>query len=190
MPLLEVNGLVAFRDGRALFSPITFAVARGESALITGDNGIGKTTLLNCIAGTYRDWSGQILRQSSRLSYFAQQSDCVRTLTLSQCAALTVGYSRERYNWLLQALELSNISSRLFALLSGGEIQRARLLLAMLRDHDLLLLDEPFTNVDGSARAGLSRLLDQQSKERATVLVEHETLVSLSQIKTYELRRA
>jgi ABC-type nitrate/sulfonate/bicarbonate transport system ATPase subunit len=86
---------------------------------------------------------------------------------------LVVGYDRARYERLLEVLHLTLEADRLPSLLSGGELQKTRLLLALLRRHDVLLLDEPFANIDDESRAALSVELESVRSTRAIVLVSH-----------------
>lgn len=174
MPLLSVSQFVAYRRGAALFSPTNFSLGVGESALITGENGTGKTTLLECIAGLYCDWTGEI-RGSHRaqISYLQQTPHCVRTLPLSSIARLVVGFTERRYEELLCGLKLEDKKNDLMSVLSGGELQRARLLLTLLRRHLVLLLDEPFANLDDQSRSAINCELEKTRSSRATVVVTH-----------------
>jgi len=174
MPLLSVDALVAYRRGAALFSPTSFDLDLGDSAIIRGDNGVGKTTLLECIAGLYRDWTGAIRGDlRGQISYLQQAPQGIRTLSLSDAARLVVGFAVGPYTELVEKLKLESHTDKLLSILSGGELQRARLLLALLRRHRILLLDEPFANLDHESRDAITGVLDSTAPFRATLVVTH-----------------
>ena len=173
MPLLRVTNLVAYRGGHALFAPVTFSVELGECLRITGGNGAGKTTLLDCIAGLYSDWKGNIQKPVGQVSYFQQASQYVRTLSLANVSRLVCGFNEVRYNYLTNSLGLRDHQQYFLSLLSGGELQRALLLLALLRTHTVLLLDEPFANIDKESCQAIAAELGRTKGNRATVIVTH-----------------
>jgi len=148
-------------------------VCRSEIAVVHGPNGIGKSTLLDCLSTRYVNWTGSISCPRNAYSYLPQSPQHPQTAPLSKIAPLVIGYKHNRYNHLLDVLDLTRVADRLPALLSGGELQRTRLLLALLRSHDILLLDEPFANMDARCRASLSVELERTRSSRATVLISH-----------------
>ena len=171
--LVSAADIIAFRNGRPLFAPFRFEVRRGEIAVIRGGNGLGKTTLLDCFAGRYFDWSGRLSCPRQSVSYLPQDPQHPTTVPLSQLAGLTIGYEKARYEHLLGLLNLTSEAEKLPSVLSGGELQKTRLLLAFLRKHDVLLLDEPFANIDDHCRTALYNELQRTRENRATVLVSH-----------------
>ena len=87
MPVLSVMKLVAYRHGDPLFCQANFTLELGDCMMLTAGNGVGKTTLLDCVAGLYHDWSGTILKPKGQVSYFQQTSQYVRTLPFESCAS-------------------------------------------------------------------------------------------------------
>jgi ABC-type multidrug transport system ATPase subunit len=172
MPLLSVNQVVAYRRADPLFGPATFDVEKGQFAFITGSNGVGKTTLLDCIAGIYRNWDG-LIQGTELVSYCLQGVHFPRTLSLSRVAHLIAGFDQIRYEDLLEKLALKAEQHKLLSLMSGGELQRAKLLIAMLQRHSVLLLDEPFANLDSASYEAIVSELDRTSDQRSTVIVSH-----------------
>jgi heme exporter protein A len=193
MSILKVDNLVAYRRG-PIFKPASFSLVSGEVLRLTGTNGAGKTTLLECLVGGYRNYSGRIERRGTSVSYLPQLDACVHSLSLVECAVMTVGFDKSKYGVLVSSLALSGSQNKPLALLSGGERQRARLVLALLRRHTLLVLDEPFANVDGeSKRIGLSLILKASHGSSATIIVEHTEQLGSDlpkRLQTYELRSA
>ena len=190
MHLLRINRFVAYRQQVPLFASVSFDMEPGDLLCITGENGVGKTTLLECIAGLYHNWQGDVVIPEGLVSYFQQNSDYVRTLPLSRLARLVDGFDAKKYCDLLSNLDLAHKENRLLALLSGGELQRARILLALLRRHKVLLLDEPFANVDKSSCSAIAAELERTRSQRATIIVTHPRDahdISIKGIKRYDL---
>jgi biotin transport system ATP-binding protein len=173
MPLLDVDKLVAYRSDYALFVPVSFSVSWGDCLRITGGNGLGKTTLLDSIAGLYCNWTGKIQVPKGHVSYLQQAPQYVRTLSLARLSRLIQGFDEHRYNELVENLGLQEHQNDLLALLSGGELQRARLLFSLLRRHTVLLLDEPFANIDLPSCRAIAAELDRTRSRRATLIVTH-----------------
>lgn len=172
--LVSSSHLVAYRKGKPLFAPFTMEVRRGDIAVIRGRNGVGKSTLLNCLSRQYLDLTGHV-DCSRALSYLPQGQHHPQTVCLSELAPLVIGYNNKRYQNLLGLLGIcSSVETTLPSLLSGGELQRVRLLLAMLRSHEVLFLDEPFANLDESSRMRISEELKTSRSCRATVLISHQ----------------
>jgi|ERR1035441_6470642 ABC-type Mn2+/Zn2+ transport system ATPase subunit len=192
MPLLSVDKVVAYRSDYALFVPASFSVDMGDCLRITGGNGLGKTTLLDSIAGLYWNWSGRIQRPKRQVSYLQQAALYVRTLSLSRLSRLIPGFDERRYSELVENLGLKEVQNDLLALVSGGELQRARLLLSLLRPHTVLLLDEPFANIDMPSCQAIMAELDRTRSGRATLIVTHPQDAHGSLLRgcpQYELRR-
>jgi ABC-type Mn2+/Zn2+ transport system ATPase subunit len=193
MPVLSLTNVVAYRRGDPLFSQATFELELGDCMMLSAGNGTGKTTLLDCVADLYHDWSGAIHRPRGQISYLQQTSQYVRTLPLSRVARLVDGFEEKRYQELLTMLDLCSKSDEILALLSGGELQRARLLLTLLRRHRLLLLDEPFANVDPTSCRAIVTQLEKTRSVRAALIVTHprdaHNIVIQGSMR-YELRRS
>ena len=172
--LVSSSNLVAYRKGKPLFAPFTIEMRKGDIAVIRGRNGVGKSTLLNCLSRQYFDLTGY-RECSGTVSYLPQGQHHPQTVCLLEIAPLVIGYTQHRYQNLLDLLGIrSCIETRLPSLLSGGELQRVRLLLAMLRSHEVLFLDEPFANLDESSRKRISEELIQSRSCRATMLISHQ----------------
>lgn len=172
-PLVSSTDLVAYRNGRALFAPFTMNLYKGDVSVIRGSNGSGKSTLLSCFTRQYFDFSGSF-DCCQMMSYLPQGLQHPRTICLADLAPLVVGYDVENYHRLLDVFDISlRLQTKLPTLLSGGQIQRIRMLLAMLRSHEVLLLDEPFANIDRASCEQISEELRQSRSTRATVLISH-----------------
>ncbi|HYL06478.1 MAG TPA: ATP-binding cassette domain-containing protein [Thermoanaerobaculia bacterium] len=163
---------VCRRFGRlAVLGGVSGSVAAGEALLVTGRNGSGKSTLLRCLAGLLAPDSGDIeFREDGgpldaagrrrRIGLVAPDLAFYGELTAAENLAFFSrlrGLGRERGDELLRRLELP--PDRLAAALSSGMRQRLRWAWALLHRPRLLLLDEPFQNLDAAGVAAAGRLL-------------------------------
>ena len=173
--VLEVRELRVFRGKRPLTHPVSFTLAFGEVLRITGDNGRGKTTLVESLIGLYGEWRGSIDLRTKSVSYKRQVVPAFFSLKLCEIGPLLIGFDQEKFGEVLDLLQLRAFWRRPIGLLSGGEAQRAMLALALARRHDLLVLDEPFGGVDDHSASLIRACLLQDLAARATIIVEHRT---------------
>ncbi|MCU0635230.1 MAG: ABC transporter ATP-binding protein [Gemmatimonadaceae bacterium] len=136
---------------------MSFSVAAGECVVLFGPNGCGKTTVLDCIAGRLSPARGQVVRGDATLAYVFQRH--AETLlpwrTVAGNVALPLearGVARPAreaaVSAMLARVGLEAHRARFPYTLSGGEQQRLAIARALVTGPELLLLDEPFTNVD------------------------------------------
>jgi ABC-type Mn2+/Zn2+ transport system ATPase subunit len=188
--VLEMVDLVVFRRGSPLIKPVSFEIEHGEVVRVTGDNGTGKTTLLETILGLHREWQGTLRLAKIQISYKRQGAPAFESLTLNESWPLIVGATPERRKRLLQSLDLWTLSDQPVGLMSGGEAQRAMLFLAMLRVNELLLLDEPFVGVDDDSKTLISNCLKRDRGQAALLVVEHRPSRDLEVGKEIQLERS
>jgi putative ABC transport system ATP-binding protein len=206
--VLSVSGL-AKRHAQAsgpLFTGLGFTVGTGEIVALVGESGVGKSTLLNCIAGIESADSGAIdigapavnivgLDEAARaalrarsIGFVFQAFHVLPTLTVAQNIAvplLLAGVPREehtaRTQILLTRVGLPGFAGRWPASLSGGELQRVAIARALVHHPALILADEPTGNLDPrTAGEVLSLLLEQVREQQASALiVTHSQHVAL-----------
>ena len=193
--VLQVTGLAKRYGEAVIFSNVSFAVQPGEFVAIVGDSGVGKSTVLNCLAGL-DDWdSGRILHGGTDLAtlddteralwrrahvgFVFQAFHVLPHLDVAQNVALPLmllGQSDpERMQQMLTAVGLEGLGARLPQQLSGGQLQRVAIARALVHRPSLLLADEPTGNLDpGTAQRTLDLLLAQTREHGAAlVLVTH-----------------
>ncbi len=138
-------------------------IAKGEKIAVLGENGCGKTTLLQVLAGL-QPAAGEIRRDAARwdrlspeeravfLSYLPQEQELLFPLKVRELMALTLDKSRllrgEARQALLEALELTELMERPYPALSGGERRRAMLARTFGREAEFVILDEPTASLD------------------------------------------
>ena len=145
-----------------LSSPLNLEMERGQKIVLTGANGIGKTTLLKSILGLIKPLSGTV-EQGDYLSigYFEQEMDqSISTTCIEEIWKEFPGYSQYEVRSALAkcGLTTKHIESKV-KVLSGGEQAKVRLCKLINRETNLLLLDEPTNHLDVDAKAELRRAL-------------------------------
>ncbi|MEM9542245.1 MAG: ABC transporter ATP-binding protein [Cyanobacteria bacterium P01_E01_bin.42] len=188
----EITG--GYRD-RRIIEAVNLAVDRGEWVSILGANGSGKSTLLRLLARLLKPQTGTILLSArdmqtlsstaiaQKLGFLPQQQILPSGLTVYQLVCLGRGPYQQWWQWeldeageklvdlALQWTSLEAYRDRPVTELSGGERQRAFLALALARDPQILLLDEPTTFLDIHYQLQFLELLARLNRERKLAIV-------------------
>jgi len=178
-----------------VFSQVSLRIEAGEFVAIVGESGVGKSSLLNCLAAL-DDWSeGSISHQGvdlgslndtqrahwrrAQLGFVFQAFHVLPHLDVAQNVGLPLLLlgrpDPARVQAMLEAVGLGELGQRLPAQLSGGQLQRVAIARALVHRPSLLLADEPTGNLDPSTAAQVMDVLEQQARESgaALVLVTH-----------------
>lgn len=193
--LLDVRGLAKQYGEGTVFSGVDLQVAAGEFVAILGESGVGKSTLLNCIAGLDSVASGsvhingthitglgeteQALFRRAHLGFVFQAFHVLPHLSVAHNVGLPLLLQQRpddaRVQAMLQAVGLQGFAERLPQTLSGGQLQRVALARALVHRPQLILADEPTGNLDPATAEKMMDLLATQVREQgaACVLVTH-----------------
>jgi len=195
-PILTVRGAGIRRGDRELWSGLDLDVQPGEFIAVLGPSGSGKTTLLQAILGLQELSEGSIAvagspvhRGNPRIGYIPQQRPLPPETSMRARDVVALGVNgtrfglplprrgdRERVDQLLEDVGASHYADRRVGLLSGGEQQRLRVGQALADHPDLLLCDEPLSNLDLANQVGVTDIIDRQRRERsaAVLFVTHD----------------
>lgn len=193
---LTVQHLGKHYGGTPVFAQVHFAVQPGEFVAIVGDSGVGKSTLLNCLAGldqwdegdiTYTAANGTATRladlddtsralwRRAHVGFVFQAFHVLPHLDVAQNVALPLMLLGQtdpaRVQAMLDAVGLGALGSRLPQQLSGGQLQRVAIARALVHRPGLLLADEPTGNLDPTTAALVMDLLLAQTREQGASLV-------------------
>jgi zinc transport system ATP-binding protein len=160
--LVRLDGVGVRIGGRDVLQDVRLNVAAGEIVTLIGPNGAGKTTLVRTVLGLLKPDRGEVWRKPRlRIGYMPQKLQVDATLPLTVLRFLQLVPCVKRATALSALAEVGApqvIDSPLQGI-SGGELQRVLLARALLREPELLVLDEPVQGVDVAGQADLYRLI-------------------------------
>ncbi|MDO9094501.1 MAG: ABC transporter ATP-binding protein [Rubrivivax sp.] len=193
--MMQLKNLHKHYDATPVFQGVSLHLARGEFVALLGESGVGKSTLLNCIAGLDEADGGQVLIDGVLLStlddtararlrrvqlgFVFQAFHVLPHLTVAQNVGLPLRLLNrlddKRVMQVLQAVGLRELGERLPAQLSGGQLQRVAIARAVVHAPGLILADEPTGNLDPTTADKVMAVLRQQVREAgaACLLVTH-----------------
>lgn len=190
MELLEVKNISFEERGVTVIQPLSFEQQAGQKLALVGESGAGKSTLLQLIMGMVQPSGGEIRVAGSRVrgpeealvpgppgaAYLSQKSDLPKFLRVEQ----VLGYASKRpvaeaYS-LYKLCRIDHLLARRTDQLSGGEQQRVALARLLLGQPRLLLLDEPFSNLDRVHKRQMQAIIEEVAirLEVTCLLVSHE----------------
>ncbi len=171
--LLQINGLTKSYGDRMLFADVTLGIYEGDKIGLVAQNGTGKTTFLNIIAGKEDYDSGQIVVSDGvRIGYLEQTPPFDPEMTVAEYATPAPRNSddwtaHERMAGMLTQFKVGDLSRKM-GTLSGGQGKRVALAKIILEEPDLLILDEPTNHLDIDM---IEWLEDYLARQRVTVLM-------------------
>ena len=190
-----INALRKNYGAAVVFQDVSLQVAAGEFVAIVGESGVGKSTLLNCMAGLDRWDAGSIhvgghnigalddearaLLRRRHIGFVFQAFHVLPHLDVAQNVGLPLmllqpGAQEENTQRTLAMLErvgLGGLAQRLPSQLSGGQLQRVAIARALVHHPTLLLADEPTGNLDPATAATVMLALAQQTREHGASLI-------------------
>ena len=193
--LLELRALGKAYGAQPVFRDVDFTLAAGEFVALTGESGVGKSTLLNCIAGLDRPDAGEVWLQGTalaalaepeqarlrreRLGFVFQAFHVLPHLNLADNVGLPLLLQGRadpaRVQAVLAAVGLDGMGRRMPSQLSGGQLQRVAIARALVHRPPLILADEPTGNLDPATAGLILDLLQHQVRQEgaACLLVTH-----------------
>lgn len=199
---------------RTVLAGIDLELAPGDYVAVMGESGVGKSTLLNLIAGLDRADAGSIVvdgveitaqdddaltaLRRERMGFVFQAFHVLPYLTVAQNVALPLalagiadGIAAQRVATILDAVGLGDRGASMPRELSGGELQRVAIARALVHEPKLVLADEPTGNLDSDTAAQVLRLLRDQVKghRAAGILVTHSHLAAATADRVFTLSR-
>ena len=181
--MLVLDNLNKSYGGRTVLSQLSHAFRAGEFVAIMGESGVGKSTLLNIVAGLDAPDAGQVIvdgtpmsalddaaatrLRRTRMGFIFQAFHVLPHLTLRQNVALPLLLNRTpdgRADEMLAAVGLAGRGNDFPRQLSGGELQRVAIARALVHRPALLLADEPTGNLDPETAGGILELLRRETR--------------------------
>ncbi|TXN26921.1 ABC transporter ATP-binding protein [Methylobacterium sp. WL19] len=193
---IALRGLTLGYDRHPAVHHLDGTIPAGALMALVGPNGAGKSTLLKGIIGEIRCLDGRIDRPggTDSIAYLPQAGEIDRSFPLSVLDLVAMGRWRRLGFWrsalpdrrtlvsALSAVGLLGFEDRLIGTLSGGQFQRALFARLIVQDARIILLDEPFTGIDGRTTADLIGLIRGWHAEGRTIVA---ALHDLHQVKAH-----
>lgn len=183
--ILEVNNLTFAYEDRAILNDFSCTMNEGDFVGIIGRNGAGKTTLLNLILGNLKKYKGEIklfgddIKGNNHLddiSYISQSAVSAYKnfpTTISECLKINLRRLKKNIDadQMFKDLDLYDHRNKRLSELSGGQLQKLGILLALIKDSDFIILDEPTNNIDPAFTYELLEILTKLKSEGKTILM-------------------
>ena len=183
--LISARALTVRRDGRVLLEGIDLDIQANEIVTVIGPNGAGKTTLVRSLLGLMKFDGGTVVKRPGlKVGYAPQRFDVDRALPMTAGRFLQLGgqHSAGQLAAALGEVGATRVIDQQITSLSGGELQRVVLARALLREPDLLVLDEPVRGVDYAGEAELYELIGRlrDTHGLAVLMVSHDLHVVMA----------
>ncbi len=165
----------AFGENKVL-TDFSYEFKQGKVTAVLGASGCGKTTLLNILMGIISPDSGEVIRESDKISAVFQENRLCENLTASANIRLVTGkrFTKKQVEENLENVGLFDCANKKAGNLSGGMKRRTALVRALLAEYDILFLDEPFKGLDSDTK---NLVMDYTAKKiigKTVVLVTHD----------------
>lgn len=198
----SIKNISCGRNEHTLFTHLNFTIQEGELLRIQGENGVGKSTLLRCLAGLSSPkkgtitWCNEEIAESegfkSQVLYLGHRNAIKSTLTAYENLFYTPALSKPCDQVITSALNQVGLDKQrdcLASSLSAGQKQRLALARLLLKKSTLWLLDEPFTALDRNGCSIIEDLLLKHSENKGmTIFTSHQPLLKdLKKLRSLEL---
>ena len=185
MNIIEVKNLTTTYNGHVAIKDINFSIEKGEYVCLIGENGSGKSTLLKTIVGLNKKDSGEIIKNidSDKISYLAQNNLVDLNFPATAKEIIMTGVQKHRtlpfykkddykkFEDLCDLLGIRSLVNRQIGDLSGGQRQRIMLARALIREPELLILDEPCSGLDINITKDFYDTLIKLNKEKNLTII-------------------
>ncbi len=192
-PAIMIENLSFRYDSRDILSNVALTIYPYDSICIVGPNGGGKTTLVKLMTGLLKPDRGTISifgqkpeDAKKRIGYVPQYAVYDKQFPISVKEVVCMGrlgnsmfgrYSKKDWDLTMQALEevdLRDAANTSFSALSGGQRQRVLIARTLASGGDILILDEPTSNIDQESEKNLFELLEELNKRMTILMVTHD----------------
>ena len=199
--MLEIKNISFTYIEKPVIEEVSFAIAKGENAAIIGESGCGKSTLLKLIYGLYDLDNGTItyndkpilgpkynlIPGEDYIKYLAQDFDLMPYITVEENVGKFLSnmhpeQKQARVQELLEMVEMTAFAKVKAKFLSGGQQQRVALARVLALEPEIILLDEPFSQIDSFRKNSLRRNLFRylKDKEITCIIATHDSTDALS----------
>ena len=199
--MLQVQNISFSYDDKKVIKQMNFTIQKGQNIAVIGESGCGKSTLLKLIYGLYDLDEGKIFWDETEvlgtkfnlvpgmsfMKYLSQDFDLMPYISVAEnvgkyLSNVNIEKKQQRIQELLDIVEMSDFADVKAKYLSGGQQQRVALARVLALEPEVLLLDEPFSQIDNFRKNALRRNLFAYLKSRGItcIVATHDSTDSLS----------
>lgn len=197
MEILSVNSISKKYGADLALADFSVSINKGEIVALLGPNGAGKTTLVKSILGHLKYDTGSInyfqgenaLEARKRISYLPEKFTfypyytILKTLDFyAQMYGVLKELRSEKISKVLELLNILDIKNKKLSDLSKGQLQRVGLSCAILGDHELIILDEPFSGLDPIGMKEIKDIFKTLKQEGKTLLINSHILAEMEKV--------
>lgn len=191
---MKIEQLNLSIHAKRLLHEVSFEVPEASLFAILGPNGAGKTLLLRCLAGLLEPSSGQILGRREGLAWVPLSQALpfgfvVRDLVLMGRFAVHQGFPQQNDHRItagaIERIGIEALAERSYNSLSRGEQSKVDIARALASEAELIMLDEPFSNLDIDAALQLTRLFHELRDDGKTLVFSHHDLHTVADLATH-----
>ena len=171
--MIKLNNLTKSYDNKIIFKNLSLDLTEGKVTAFLGVSGIGKTTLLRCIAGLEKPDEGTIEGiEGKKLSYVFQENRLIPNISAEK-NLLCINNDKENAERLLKAAGLFDAKEKTADTLSGGMKRRLAVIRALHYGGDLFFLDEPLRELDAETSQKMLELIKNETLGKTVLLITH-----------------
>lgn len=183
-----------YHKGVEVLKDISFEIANGECVILLGPNGVGKSTLINCLLGTYKPQSGEIyfddvplkeVKQKQKADYISYVPQLLEGTDLTVKETILLGrlpYYKiypnksdyQEVDEIISKFHLDNIIDKQTNEISGGERQKTNIARAFIQNSQVVVFDEPTSNLDIKAQLEILSLIKKEKQTKSFLISMHD----------------
>lgn len=184
MKIFEANQACKEIDGVMVLKELSLSISQGEKVAITGNNGSGKSSLLKLIGGIFEETAGQVKRSQINIGYVPEHfPENIRfklqdyLMLMGKMTCKSDDDVLKRIEHYAQLFAITDFLTTPLNNCSKGTKQKAGIIQALLKNPQLILLDEPLTGLDDNAKVELLHQLNSLRGDKTIIFTAHEPLL-------------
>ena len=178
---IQITNLAKSYGSRAVLKGLNFKVRKGEIFALLGVNGAGKTTALECIEGL-RKYDGGHITVNGKMGIQLQSATLPAHIKPMEAIKLFSKWNQTKVSLIPKALGVEEFSKRQYIELSTGQKRRLHLALALIRNPDIVFLDEPTAGLDVEGRISLHTLIHELKAQGKTIILASHDMAEVESL--------